>query len=237
MLSIVVPAYNEEKRLPGTLASMCAWLDGRGERYEIVVADDGSRDATADLARAAGPHVRVVSLGVNRGKGAAVRAGVLATVGDEVLFADADDATPIEELLKLRAHLTNGADIAIGSRATGADIRVRQTAIRQGMGKTFNRIVRVLVLSGIEDTQCGFKLFKGDIARELFAQATIDGFAFDVEILLLAKARYKIAEVPIVWRHVEESKVSPGIDAARMLVDVVKLRVKWIRKSWNRRKP
>ncbi len=230
MISIVVPAYNEEARLGGTLTTMTAWLDGRGEDWEILVADDGSQDRTPDLAdehaaRTKG-RVKLVRLPANRGKGAAVRAGVAASRGDEVLFSDADLATPIEELSKLRAAIAAGADVAIGSRAiAGAQIDRRQHPMRELMGRTFNLAVRTLVMGGIKDTQCGFKLFRGDVGRELFAASHVEGFAFDVEILYLARPRYKVAEVPVVWRHVDESKVSPGIDAARMLWDVVKLTV------------
>jgi dolichyl-phosphate beta-glucosyltransferase len=142
-----------------------------------------------------------------------------------VLFSDADLATPIEELDKLEAELARGADIAIASRALdGAQIETRQHPLREMMGRTFNGIVRLLVLGGIKDTQCGFKLFTRAAAHELFGKATVDGFAFDVEILWLARGRFRIAEVPVVWRHVEESKVSPGTDALRMFADVVKLR-------------
>lgn len=209
----------------GTVAATCAFLDGRGEDYELIVVDDGSTDRTTAVVEALGhPRVRVLRRPQNRGKGAAVRAGVLATRGDEVLFCDADLATPIEELLRLRAALAGGADVAIGSRALAqSTIQVRQHPARELMGRGFNVIVRALALGGIKDTQCGFKLFRGDVGRELFAASRVDGFAFDVEILLLARPRYKVAEVPVVWRHVEQSKVSPGLDAARMLWDVVRL--------------
>lgn len=238
MLSVVIPAFDEEDRVGATLDKVTAWLDARAEDYEIIVADDGSRDRTVAIVAehtARQPRVRIVSLPANRGKGAAVRAGVLASRGDEVLFSDADLATPIEELAKLRAAIAAGADIAIGSRAAaGADIRVRQHPMREFMGRTFNVIVRGLLrgmMGGLRDTQCGFKLFRGDVARELFGQATVDGFAFDVEILLLARPRYKVAEVPVVWRHVEQSKVSPGVDAARMFWDVAKLSLRRRRRS------
>ena len=169
--------------------------------------------------------MKIISLPANAGKGAAVRAGVLASDADRILFADADLATPIEELTKLWARLDAGADIAIGSRAlAGSDIRVRQHPLRELMGRTFNAIVRTSLLGGIRDTQCGFKLFSHDAARDLFQQATIDGFAFDVELLWLARDRYRIDEVPVVWRHVDQSKVSPGVDAIRMFLDVLKIR-------------
>jgi glycosyltransferase involved in cell wall biosynthesis len=232
VISVVIPAYNEERRIGASLTAITSYLDRGQENYEIVVVDDGSRDATAAAVEhaqtAAGGRVRLLRMPENRGKGAAVRAGVLASRGAEVLFSDADLATPIEELAKLRACLSNGCDIAVGSRALdGSDIRVRQHPARELMGRTFNVLVRTLLLGGIRDTQCGFKLFRGPAARELFAAAKVDGFAFDVEILLLARPRYRVAEVPVVWRHVEQSKVSPGRDAARMLVDVLKL-------SWKR---
>jgi len=226
-ISVVIPAFNEERRVGSTLEAIADYLDAAGLEHEIVVVDDGSRDRTAEVVREAAarhPRIRLTTLARNSGKGAAVRAGVAATAGDEVLFTDADLATPITELPKLRARLAEGYDIALGSRAVpGADIRVRQHPARELMGRTFNAIVQGLVLAGYADTQCGFKLFRGALARELFARSRVDGFAFDVEILLLARGR-RVAEVPVVWRHVEQSKVSPGVDAARMLWDVLKLR-------------
>ena len=138
-----------------------------------------------------------------------------------------DLATPIEELQKLRAALDQGFDVAIASRAAeGADIRTRQHPARELMGKGFNLLVRMMGLAGVKDTQCGFKLFTREASRDLFRRSQVDHFAFDVELLLLARDRYQVAEVPVVWYHVEESKVSPGIDAARMFVDLLRLRWK-----------
>ena len=232
-LSIVIPAYNEAERLEPTLRRVIEYCKIHHPDHEVLVADDGSTDGTGDLVlRVAAEHdrIRLLRLEVNRGKGAAVRAGMLAARGREVLFSDADLATPIEELAKLRARLTNGCDIAIASRAApGADIRVRQHAARELMGRTFNLLVRLAALGGIRDTQCGFKLFRGAAARDLFARARLDGFAFDVEILWLARGRYRVAEVPVVWRHVDESKVSPGSDAARMFIDL--LRIRWLHRK------
>ncbi len=229
-ISVVIPAYNEEARLGPTVERTMAYLEARGGDWEIIVVDDGSRDRTIAVAEAAASgdrRVRVLGHRGNRGKGAAVRDGMLATTTDRALFSDADLATPIDELAKLEARLDAGADVAIASRALpGSDIRTRQHPLREMMGRTFNLAVRTLVFGGIRDTQCGFKLFTRAAAHDLFARATIDGFAFDVELLWLARGRYRIDEVPVVWHHVEESKVSPGSDAARMFLDLLKLRLR-----------
>lgn len=225
-LSVVIPAYNEADRLGPTLSRVLEYLRDEGIDGEVIVVDDGSTDGTAELARGIDAAVQVIELGENRGKGAAVRTGMLAARGEQVLFSDADLATPIEELSKLQAQLANGCDIAIASRGLpDSDIRVRQHPLRELMGRTFNVVVRALAMAGIKDTQCGFKLFSRAAAHDLFSQATVDGFAFDVEVLLLARGRYRVAEVPVTWRHVDESKVSPGADAARMLWDVLRLRL------------
>jgi dolichyl-phosphate beta-glucosyltransferase len=230
-LAVVIPAYDEEARLGPTIERIRDYLDGRALDWQIVVSDDGSRDRTvavAEAVAAGSPRIRVIGLGANRGKGAAVRAGMIAACragARRVLMSDADLATPIEELAKLEHELDAGADIAIGSRAlASSDIQVKQHPAREMMGRTFNALVRALVMNGIRDTQCGFKLFSGASALDLFSRARIDGFAFDVEVLWLARGRYRVVEVPVVWRHVEQSKVSPGRDAMRMLVDILRLR-------------
>lgn len=229
-LTVVVPAYNEEARVGPSIERVVAYCEAERPDYEVLVVDDGSSDGTVAIARTAAagnPRVRVLEQERNRGKGAAVRTGMLAAAGRYVLFSDADLATPIEELGKLQAALARGNDIAIASRAMAeSDIRTRQHPMRELMGRSFNLMVRLALMGGIKDTQCGFKLFTREAAQDLFGRATVDGFAFDVEILVMARGRYQIAEVPVVWRHVEESKVSPGIDAARMFLDVLKLRLR-----------
>lgn len=228
-LSVVVPAYNEEARLGPSVRRIIDYCEAERPDYELLVVDDGSGDRTVAVAReaaAGADRVRMIEQGTNRGKGAAVRAGMLAARGRYRIFSDADLATPIEELAKLQAAVDAGADVAIASRGLAdSDIRTRQHPLRELMGRTFNLIVRMSLMGGIKDTQCGFKLFTAEAAEELFGRARVDGFAFDVELLYLARDRFRVAEVPVVWRHVDESKVSPGVDAARMFLDVLKIRL------------
>lgn len=226
LLSIVVPAYNEERRLGATLGRLLGWAEEAGRAVEVVVADDGSTDATAEVARRAGDaRVRVLRLEANRGKGAALRAGVAASRGELVLVSDADLSTPIEEVERLERELA-GADVAIGSRAVGgARITERQPFWREWSGRAFNAILRLLAVSGFRDTQCGFKLLRGDVARELFARLTIDRYAFDVELLWLAgRLGYRVREVGVEWRNDRSSRVRLWRDGPHMLVDVVRFR-------------
>lgn len=224
-LSVVIPAFNEEQRLPGTLATILPFLRSRGETFEVVVVDDGSRDRTAEVAALAGPEVRVLKNPGNRGKGYSVRNGMLNAEGAWRLMSDADLSTPIEELDRLKAALSGGAEIAIASRAvSGANLEKRQSIMRETSGRLFNRLVRMLHLPGIKDTQCGFKLFSAAAARAAFTESTLDGFAFDVEALVLARrAGFKITEVPVTWRNDEQSRVSFGRGLAAF-VDLFRLR-------------
>jgi dolichyl-phosphate beta-glucosyltransferase len=230
MMSIVIPAYNEEKRIEGSLSEACAYMNDFGMEYEIIVVDDGSSDGTGRIVDHIAKdvrNVRLVGYEKNRGKGHALRTGVLVTKGEFVLVMDADLSTPMDELRKLMPYLSDGGfDIAIGSRALAlSDIIKKQPWWRRGMGKTFNKIVRTLVIGGFSDTQCGFKLFKGEIARSLFGAARINRFAYDVEILALAKKKgYGIKEVPIRWINSPESRVDPVKDSLQMLADLVRIR-------------
>lgn len=230
MISIVIPAYNEKKRIEGSLAETCAYMNDFGMEYEIIVIDDGSSDGTGRIVERIAKdvrNVRLVRYDKNRGKGHALRTGVLVTKGDFVLVMDADLSTPMDELRKLMPYLSDGEfDIAIGSRALAlSDIIKKQPWWRRGMGKTFNKIVKALVIGGFSDTQCGFKLFKGESARSLFGEAKIDRFAYDVEILALAtKKEYRIKEVPIRWINSPESRVDPVKDSLQMLADLVRIR-------------
>lgn len=228
-LSVVIPAYNEATRIPRTLDRVLGYLRVRQFAFEILVVDDGSEDGTTDAVKArSDPEIRLIRLAANRGKGAAVRDGVRASEGqDLILLTDADLSAPIDELQRLETALAQGADVACGSRGLSASmIRVSQPVYRREMGNMFNRVIRVLGLTTFRDTQCGFKLFRADAARDVFSRCTIDGFAFDVECLYLAALLgYRTAEVPVSWAHVPESRVHLTTDSARMLRDVVRFRM------------
>ena len=232
MISIIIAAYNEEQRIGKSLLKIKDYLDARNFAYEIIVVDDGSTDNTRQVAigyQSEISNLRIISYPNNKGKGYALRQGVLASKGESVLVSDADLSTPIEELsFMLPLISTHEYDVVIGSRALNPDTIIKkQPWWRQGMGKIFNRIVRLLVLEGFKDTQCGFKFFSGEAARTLFKNARVDRFAYDVEILALAKKRnYRVAEVPVRWLNSPASKVHPVFDSLQMLFDLVKIRLR-----------
>ena len=228
-LSVIVPAFNEEARIRESLSHMLAYFKAQGYPFELIVVDDGSTDATIPVVEEVAEghaNVRVLHYDANRGKGYAVRFGILRAAGDYVLFSDADLATPIEELEKLYARIREGCDIAIASRdVPGAQLERRQSRFRELGGKLFNRCVQIVAVPGIHDTQCGFKLFTRSAAHDIFSRCRIDNFSFDVEVLYLARQLgYTIAEVPVRWRHVDGSKVSFRRDAPRMLATLIKIK-------------
>ena len=230
-LSIVIPAYNEERRLPSTLEGVLAWLDQSPHRdAEVVVVDDGSRDGTANLVRkraAADTRIRLVQNPGNRGKGYAVRHGMSEATGDWMLISDADLSAPIEELPRLLdAAGKNGAAVAIGSRALDRGlIGVHQSAWRETSGIVFNRVMRLVTGLPFADTQCGFKLYRRDAAARIFPLQRLDGFGFDVEDLFIARQLgLKCVEVPVRWNNVEGTKVSMA-NGLRSFADL--LIVRW----------
>ena len=226
-LSVVIPAYNEEARIEATLEQVHAYLSIQSYPWEIVVADDGSIDGTANLVTAfAGqsPQVRLLSL-EHRGKGWAVQQGMLAATGAYRFLCDADLSMPVEQLGRFLAPGVEEVDILVGSRELAESHRIGEPARRHLMGRVFNLLIRALALPGIGDTQCGFKLFKAETTVSLFQRQTLWGFAFDVEVLYLARrAGLSIREVAIDWHYREGSKVRPLRDALVMGRDVVKLR-------------
>jgi len=244
-LSIVVPAYNEENRLPATLARMAEYLALRDYSYELLVVDDGSRDTTRqvvlDFARDK-KWVRLVQYDdekgrpVNRGKGYAVRQGVLAASGRDILFSDADLSTPIEEIEKLLPGIARGEfDVAVASRALpDSQLPVHQPWYREWMGRTFNKFVQTIIGTEISDTQCGFKAFRGEAAKKIFGLAQIDGFGFDTEIIYLAnKLKFRIQEIGVIWRHQDESRVNPLLAPLSMMSELIQVRINDMRGMYD----
>ena len=226
-LSIVIPAYREEVRLPDSLAKISLFLAAEPglAGAEVIVVDDGSPDRTGERAREEGRRLglalRVIRLPENRGKGFAVRTGVLAAAGDRILVTDADLSTPIGEYRKLAA---SAAPVAIGSRAVDqSTVRVRQPFYRVAMGRFFNVLVRLLAVPGIADTQCGFKLFSRSAAREVFPRLAVDRFAWDVEALGVArKLGYEVAEIPVLWFNSADSRVTL-VGGAQAYLDLLRI--------------
>ncbi len=233
-LSVVIPVLNEAERLPPTLDRIVRYLAARVDGpHEVVVVDDGSTDRSSDVVRSfqsgpAGVEVVLVRAERNRGKGAAVRDGMLAARGRARLMCDADLSTPIEEVEPLERALAAGAAVAIGSRGL-ADCRVEvhQPWLREHLGKAFNHFVRAVTGLPIHDTQCGFKLFRAESVPALFERLFTPGFAFDVEVLMRAhRLGQRIDEIPVVWRNDPRTKVRPAVDGTRMVVDVVRIRMR-----------
>ena len=229
-LSIIVPAFNEERRLPPTLIDIIDFFDRKGISYEVLVIDDGSSDGTAEVVRKferVRNQVRLIQLPRNYGKGHAVRLGVLNSRGSKILFADADGATPIQEFERLESAINAGAEVAIGSRALAStDTKVATSLHRRFLGRVFNKCVNIILLPSIADTQCGFKMFSRAAALFLFRRQRADRFSFDVELLYIAhKAQLTIKEVPINWTNVPGSKVNLVRDSLCMFRDVLRFRV------------
>ena len=237
-LTVAIAAFNEEHRLPQALDRALATLTTWTQTFEVVVCDDGSTDRTVEVVEDyAHRGVRLVRLRRNRGKGAAVRAALLASRGEYVLFSDADFSTPITELPRVLHPLEAGeAEITIGSRrqADGSDMRASQPRYRRAFGKLFHALAALVAVRGIGDTQAGFKALRGDIARELFARMELDSIVFDVELLYLAhRSGYRVREVPVRWTNAGGSRMRVTLPhAARVLWDL--LRIRWLhRGEWR----
>ncbi|HKN37114.1 MAG TPA: dolichyl-phosphate beta-glucosyltransferase [Terriglobales bacterium] len=227
--SIVIPAYNESRRIVPTLNKVLTYLAEQGWDAELIVVNDGSRDDTAGIVRRfveKNSMMKLVENPGNRGKGYSVRAGMLNAGGDVVLFSDADLSSPIEEAAKLFQAIANGADVAIGSRWMKTELQTeRQPLYRQLFGRLFNVMLRVVLGLKYKDTQCGFKAFTSRAARAVFPLQTIERWSFDPELIFLAqKQGFKVVEVPVQWAHDEKTTISPLRDGTRMFFEVLKIR-------------
>lgn len=236
--STVIPAFNEADRIGPSIQRVWDYLRSRygAGGFEMIVVDDGSRDSTVAVVEqfmARAPELRLIRFSQNRGKGAAVRAGMMAATGEAVLFSDADLSTPIEEVEGALRLLADGGDVVIGSRAlAGSRILVRQHRLRESMGRLFNYLVRILLQIPFRDTQCGFKLFRREAAHAVFQRARIDGFAFDVEAVLIAmQLGYVVCEMPVRWINDPASKVTMSRHPAQMFADLWRIRA--VSGSWH----
>ena len=237
-LSIVIPAYNEEKRIGATLEKIISYLQIKDFMSEIIVVVDGGSDSTVEVVKSYEQLFDKLVILVNEttmGKGYSVRRGVLESKGDIVLFTDEDLSTPIGEVEKLFFWLDKGYDVAIGSRSLKeSQVEIYQSFIRQSMGKTFNKILKLIVFTGFKDTQCGFKCFKRYAADKVFAKQMISGFAFDVEILLIAKRQgFRTKEVPVIWLNSPFSTVHIIKDSFLMLCDLFRIKYYDISKKYH----
>jgi dolichyl-phosphate beta-glucosyltransferase len=237
-LSIVVPAYNEEGRLPQTLPRIVDFLQAQDYDAELIVVDDGSADGTCRIVEdiaATAPFVRLIR-NEHRGKGYAVKTGGMAAAGDFIFLCDADLSMPIEEVAHFLPPALEEYDVAIGSREVEGARRYDEPGLRHLMGRVFNTLVRVLAVRGFQDTQAGFKCFAREAAREMFPYQTMDGFGFDVEILFIAQKRgFRIVEVPINWYYMSNSRVSPVSDSVRMFREILQVRINGWRGLYDRR--
>jgi len=236
MISIIIPAYNEEKRLGESLDTLSQYLKTFEERVEVIVVDDGSSDQTVQIAESkqgSFDNFRVIRLEHNLGKGAAVKKGFEEAEGEIVVFTDADFSTPITELPKLLAPIRSGFDIAVGSRALDRSlVKKHQNRIRELIGRLSNILIRALAVKGIYDTQCGFKAFRKDSCTKIFEGQTIPKFAFDVELLYLAqRAGLKIKEVGVLWFNNPASRVNPIRDTANSFFDLLRIRIRHAEKT------
>jgi dolichyl-phosphate beta-glucosyltransferase len=238
VLSIIIPAYNEEARLQDSLRQIERFVAAQDYAIEVVVVDNNSSDATPDIAEGfAAEHPDYVRVfhEPRQGKGAAVKTGMLSGRGDYLFICDADLSMPIEEVNRFLPPAIDGYDVAIASREAPGAERIGEPEYRHLMGRVFNLIVRLFAVPGIQDTQCGFKVFRREVAHDVFPRQTIDGWGFDVEVLFIArKLGYKLVEVPITWYYKEQSRVKPIHDSINMFVEVLRVRLNGWRGLYSR---
>lgn len=230
-LSFVIPVFNESLTLERTFSELVPFLEGLERSFEIVCVDDGSRDDSPRLLAAAAekdPRIRLFALPANRGKGAAVRLGVLESQGDHVFFLDADLSTPLEETLPFLANLESGCDVVLGNRrAPGSKLSRRQPWLRERLGRGFTWLTQALLAPGVHDFTCGFKGFRREAARSVFERSTLDGWAFDAELVVIAQEQgLKLAQLPVAWKHEDDTKVRLLAAVTGSLADLVRIFVK-----------
>ncbi len=230
LLSIVIPAHNEEQRLPPSLAKIDAFLKAQPFAAEVVIVENGSKDRTTEVAQAFAadhPYVRVMSV-TTRGKGLAVKAGMLAAHGDYRFICDTDLSMPIEEIVKFLPPYSDGYDISIGTREGKEARRIGEPEYRHIIGRVNNLIIQLTALRGFEDTQCGFKMFSRHAAEDLFSVQQMTGIGFDIEILFIAKRRgYKVREVPITWYFDADSRMRLFQDSLKLLTEIWEIQQNW----------
>lgn len=232
LLSIIIPAYNEAERLPRTLPGVIDFVRAQPFAAEVIIVNNNSQDNTGQIARQFADEYDFIQVldEMTQGKGAAVRTGMMAARGDYLFMADADFSMPVEEIGKFLPPQLEGYDVAIGSREAPGAIRYNEPAYRHFMGRVFNFYVKVLAIPGFEDTQCGFKCFRREVALDILPYQTIDGWAFDVELLFIALQRgYQIVEVPVQWYYRANSRISPVRDTINMIREVLRIRAN----GWN----
>jgi glycosyltransferase involved in cell wall biosynthesis len=225
--SVIIPAFNEEKRLPNTLEQLSHFLGKQPFGSEIIVVENGSRDQTFEIAQrfADGRKNARVLHNEQRGKGLAIQRGVMTASGEYVFMCDADLSMPVEEIGKFLPPQLEGFDIAIASREAPGSIRYNEPYYRHFTGRVFNTLIRLLVLPGLQDTQCGFKCIRAQVARDIFPYQTLTGWAFDVELLFIARRHgYQVVEIPIDWYFNADSKISVVRDSLRMFFDLLRIR-------------
>jgi dolichyl-phosphate beta-glucosyltransferase len=226
-LSLIIPAYNEEKRLPETLDQVQKFLAAQNYASEVIVVENGSSDSTFQIAEEFSQthkNFKVIRTS-GRGKGLAVREGMLAARGEQRMMLDADLSMPVSEIPRFVPPQMQGADIVIASREAPGAVRYNEPEYRHLGGRVINRMIRTLALPGLQDTQCGFKCFRADVAKDLFSKQTLTGWAFDVEVLYIARLRgYKVVELPIPWYYSENSHLSPLKDTVGMFFDLLRIR-------------
>ncbi len=237
-LSVIIPAYNEEERIGQTLDLVCKYLKKQNFPSEIIVVNDGSKDNTLDVIKGKRclAYFQIISYSINRGKGYAIRSGVKKAQGKYILFADADNSTPFEQIKKLQAKIRNDCDIVIGSRyISGGEIKKKQNVIRRFISRGGNLLFWLILGLRFKDTRCGFKLFKSKIAKHLFSLQKLERWGFDTEILVLAcKYKYRVAEVPVIWYDKTRSQINPFSDSLRSFCEIFQIKWNMIRGKYNK---